>query len=224
MIWMSQDFIDHTPSKRFRTLMRTLGILKRLAEQKAAGPTPSFTEVHIAKAIEIIGRKPIGRLGLSERLGLGEGTTRTLIDRLLEARLAKVSKRGCELTESGSLILKDLSSKLGPMTRVTRSPITIGPHNFGILVRKAANKVNSGIEQRDAAVRAGANGAVTFVFKGRRLLIPPVHERITEARDVIGRILEDFRPREKDVIVIAGAGSEKLAEDGARAAAWTLLN
>jgi hypothetical protein len=75
MIWMSQDFIDHTPSKRSRTLMRTLGILKRLAEQKAAGPTPSFTEVHIAKAIEIIGRKPIGRLGLSERLGLGEANS-----------------------------------------------------------------------------------------------------------------------------------------------------
>ena len=195
-----------------------------MAQQKAAGPTPSFTELHIAKAIEIIGRKPIGRLGLSERLGLGEGTTRTLIDRLLEARLAKISKRGCELTESGSLILKDLSSKLGAMTRVSRSPITIGPYDFGILVRKAAKKVNSGIEQRDAAVRAGANGAVTFVFRGHRLLMPPVRNRIVESRGATEQILEGFRPRENDVVIIAGADTERLAEDGARAAAWTLLN
>ena len=204
--------------------MRTLDTLTRLARQKAAGPTPSFTELHIAKAIEIIGREPIGRLGLSEKLGLGEGTTRTLIDRLSEARLAKVSKRGCELTESGSLILKDLSSKLGPMARVSRSPITIGPYDFGILVRKAANKVSSGIEQRDAAVRAGANGAVTFVFKGRQLFMPPVHDgMIKESREATKQILEGFRPRENDVIVIAGADSERLAEDGARAAAWALL-
>jgi len=199
-------------------------MLKRLAEQKAAGPTPSFTELHLAKAIEIMGRERIGRLGLSERLGLGEGTTRTLIDRLLEAGLAKISKRGCELTRSGFSILKELGSKIGPMSRVSRSPITVGPYDFGVLVRKAANKVASGIEQRDAAVRAGANGAVTLVFKDHRLLMPPVDDsKIRESRDAIEQILENFRPAEKDVIVIAGADTETLAEDGARAAAWTLL-
>ena len=205
--------------------MRSLGILKQLAEQKAPGPIHSFTELHLAKAIEIIGREPIGRIGLSERLGLGEGTTRTLIDRLLEAKLAQVSKRGCELTESGSSILKDLNSKLGPMARVSRSPITIGPHNFGILVRKAANRVNSGIEQRDAAVRVGANGAVTFVFRGHRLLMPPVLNRtVKESRNATQQILDNFHPGENDVVIIAGADSERLAEDGARAAVWTLLN
>jgi hypothetical protein len=214
----------HPPRIKLTRFMRSLGILKQLAEQKAPGPTPSFTELHLAKAIEMIGREPIGRIGLSERLGLGEGTTRTLIDRLLEARLAKVSKRGCELTESGSSILKDLSSNLGPMARVSRSPITIGPYDFGILVRKAANKVNSGIEQRDAAVRVGANGAVTFVFRGHRLLMPPIHSRTLGSRDTTEQILQNFRPKENDVVIIAGADSERLAEDGARAAAWTLLN
>jgi len=204
--------------------MRTLDMLKQLAEQKAAGPTPSFTELHLAKAIETIGRERIGRLGLSERLGLGEGATRTLIERLLEARLVKISKRGCELTANGSLILKELSSKLGPIARVSKSPITIGPYDFGILVRKAANKVSSGIEQRDAAVRAGAKGAVTLVFKDHRLLMPPADElKIKNSRDAIEKILKNFRPAEGDVIIIAGADSEKNAEEGARAAAWTLL-
>jgi len=204
--------------------MRSLNVLKRLAEQKAAGPTPSFTELHLAKAIEMIGQEAIGRGALSNVLGLGEGATRTLIDRLIEARLVKVTKRGCELTEGGFSILKDLNSRLGPMAKVPRSAITVGPNDFAVLVRKAAKKVGSGIEQRDAAVRAGANGAVTLVFKNDRLLMPPLDRSgIGRSRDLLAKIVDNFRPEENDVIVIAGANNERLAEDGARAAAWTLL-
>lgn len=204
--------------------MRTLDMLKQMSEQKAAGPTPSFTELHLAKAIEIIGRERIGRLGLSERLGLGEGATRTLIDRLLEARLAKISRRGCELTDRGLSIMKRLDSKLGPKVSVSRRPITVGPHDFGILVRKAANKVSSGIQQRDAAVRAGANGAVTLVFRDDELLMPLAERSMTrQSPDVVADIVQNFQPEQDDVIVIAGGDTERLAEDGAWAAAWTLL-
>ncbi len=204
--------------------MRAVDVLRRLAGLKAAGPTPSFTELHLAKAIEIISRERIGRIALSERLGLGEGTTRTLIDRLLEARLVKISKRGCELTDRGLSIMKHLDSKLGTKASVPKSPVTVGPHDFGILVRKAADKVSSGIEQRDAAVRAGANGAVTFVFRDDRLLMPSAEDSKTrQSPDALGQIVRNFRPEENDVIVIAGGDTERLAENGAWAAAWTLL-
>jgi hypothetical protein len=204
--------------------MRALDVLKELSEQKAAGPTPSFTELDLAKAIEIIGRERIGRFGLSERLGLGEGATRTLIDRLLEARLVKISKRGCELTDRGLTVMKHLSAKLGLKARVSRSPITVGPYDYGILVRKAANKVSSGIEQRDAAVRAGANGAVTLVIRNGQLLMPSADDsKMRQSPGVAERLIENFQPGENDVIVIAGGDTERVAEDGAWAAAWTLL-
>jgi hypothetical protein len=204
--------------------MRALDVLKELSEQKAAGPTPSFTELDLAKAIEIIGRERIGRFGLSERLGLGEGATRTLIDRLLEARLVKISKRGCELTDRGLTVMKHLSAKLGPKARVSRSPITVGPYDYGILVRNAANKVSSGIEQRDAAVRTGANGAVTLVIRNGQLLMPSADDsKMRQSPGVAERLIENFQPGENDVIVIAGGDTERVAEDGAWAAAWTLL-
>jgi len=204
--------------------MRALDVLKELSEQKAAGPTPSFTELDLAKAIEIIGRERIGRFGLSERLGLGEGATRTLIDRLLEARLVKISKRGCELTDRGLTVMKHLSAKLGPKARVSRSPITVGPYDYGILVRNAANKVSSGTEQRDAAVRAGANGAVTLVIRNGQLLMPSADDsKMRQSPGVAERLIENFQPGENDVIVIAGGDTERVAEDGAWAAAWTLL-
>jgi DNA-binding transcriptional regulator LsrR (DeoR family) len=183
-----------------------------------------FTQLDLARAIEIIGTEHIGRNKLSERLRLGEGTTRTLIDRLLDARLIEISRSGCELTGSGHSILNELNRRLGTRTIVPRSSVTIGAHNFGILVKGAANMIKGGIEQRDAAVRAGANGAVTFVVKHGELVMPPAAESMMRRQARITRkIQETFRPQESDAIIIAGADSEQNAEEGARAAAWTLL-
>lgn len=203
--------------------MRALKVLTQLTEEKAAGPAPSFTKLHLAKAIEIIGDERIGRTKLSERLGLGEGATRTLIDRLLEANLVKISRLGCELTKSGLLILNDLKAKLGRRAEVSRSSMTVGAHNFGILVRDAASRVKSGIEQRDAAVRVGAIGALTLVFKGGELLIPPFELISKKWPNVAKEILDTFQPEENDVIIIAGAHTQERAEEGGRAAAWTLI-
>jgi len=207
-----------------RTRLSALRVLKELAAEKAAGPRPLFTQLDLARAIEIIGTEHIGRNKLSERLGLGEGTTRTLIDRLLDARLIEISRSGCELTRSGHSILNELNRRLGTRTVVPRSSVTVGTHNFGILVKGAANMIKSGIEQRDAAVRAGAYGAVTFVVKHGELVMPPAAESIMRRQAGITRkIQETFRPQESDAIIIAGADSEQNAEEGARAAAWTLL-
>lgn len=204
--------------------MKAMRALRELAEEKAAGPVPSFTQLDLARAIEIVGTERIGRSKLSARLALGEGATRTLIDRLLDAGLINVSRRGCELTRSGLSILNQIDAKLGRRTNVSKSSITIGAHNFGILVRGAANKVRSGIEQRDAAVRAGAAGAVTLVLKrGELVMPPPAGSTMKEWPRIAEQFVQTFQPRENDVIIIAGADSEQNAEQGARAAAWTLM-
>jgi DNA-binding transcriptional regulator LsrR (DeoR family) len=207
-----------------RGKLKALRVLKELAAEKAAGPRPSFTQLDLARAIEIIGTEQIGRNKLSERLGLGEGTTRTLIDRLLDARLIEISRSGCELTRSGHSVLNELNRRLGTRTIVPRSSVTVGTYNFGILVKGAANMVKRGIEQRDAAVRAGAGGAVTFVVKHGELVMPPAAESVMRRQgDFAKKIQEAFRPQESDAIIIAGADSEQNAEEGARAAAWTLI-
>lgn len=194
-----------------------------MTRERAAGPSPSFTELHLAKAIEAIGEKPVGRAGLSEKLQLGEGATRTLIDRLQTERLIKISKAGCELTRSGLSILKDLNSKFPKKMKIPASSITVGAHNFGILVKNAASKVRNGIEQRDSAVRVGASGAVTFILRQGRLFMPPPADIESKEWPEIGRqLLELFQPEENDVIIVGGADTEEKAEQGARAASWTL--
>jgi len=203
--------------------LKTIELLRRMARERAAGPSPSFTELHLAKAIEVIGEKPVGRAGLSEKLQLGEGATRTLIDRLQNERLIKISKAGCELTKSGLSILKDLNSKFPRKMKAPPSSITVGAHNFGILVKNAASKVRNGIEQRDSAVRVGASGAVTLIFqRGRLFMPPPAETQPKEWPEIAKQLLELFQPEENDVIIVGGAETEEKAELGARAASWTL--
>ena len=137
-----------------RNKLRVLKVLKELAGEKAAGPRPLFTQVDLARAIEIIGTERVGRNKLSERLGLGEGTTRTLIDRLLDARLIMISKSGCELTRGGQSILNELNVRFGARAKVSQSSVTVGTYNFGILVKGAASRIKSGIEQSTSPTEA----------------------------------------------------------------------
>jgi hypothetical protein len=206
-----------------RGKLRFPDVLKEIAGEKAAGPRPLFTQLDLARAIEVIGTEHIGRNRLSEQLGLGEGTTRTLIDRLLNARLIEISRSGCELRRDGQSVLNELNARFGARSKVPRSSVTVGAHNYGILVKGAAKRIKSGIEQRDAAVRAGAGGAITFVVKHGELVMPPAESAMRAQENATKKIQEMFQPRENDVIIIAGSDSERNAEEGARAAAWTLI-
>lgn len=192
---------------------------------KAPGPTPSFTEMHLIKAMEIIGDEVVGRKILSRKLKLGEGSVRTVVSRLEEADLITVSQDGCKLTERGREIYDELRSKFPRMSQVEASPLTVGTFNFGILVRDAAHKVRHGIEQRDAVVKAGASGATIFVYKNGKLIMPTISEDLMkDYPKVAKRIMEIFQPREEDVIIFGGADTREQAEEGTRIAVWTLVN
>jgi predicted transcriptional regulator len=205
--------------------MKALRTLRELAKAKAIGPAPSFTELHLLKAIEKIKREgPIGRAKLSEELGLGEGATRTIISHLRDSDMIEVSKAGCILKAKGSEILEGIEHEVGPVVQISKSPITVGDRNVGILVKRAAHKVRYGVEQRDAAIRIGAVGATTLLYTEKKLSMPPIEPCIsTEWPEVAADILEAFNPEENDVIIISGGDTVEQAENGARAAAWTLI-
>ncbi len=203
-----------------------MGILKKLedlAKPLSQGPIPSFSRYHLSKAIEIIGEEgTIGRSALSIRLKIGTGAIRTLIHHLQKARLIDISKSGCKLTSGGYKIFKELSILFPKKSFIEESQHPLGKYGFGILIKNAAKRVNLGLEQRDAAVRARANGAITLVFKRGKLYLPPDAEGEPKEWDLSSEVLEIFNPEENDVVIISGADNEDDAEAGARAAAWTL--
>ncbi|MFQ5951481.1 MAG: DUF4443 domain-containing protein [Candidatus Geothermarchaeales archaeon] len=206
--------------------MKPTDFLRKVSESTALGPSPTFSELHLAKALEkICERGPIGRASLSRAVGLGEGATRTLLDHMKRAELVDTSKFGSELTETGLELHRRLYSEVKAKKEVPPSEITVGERNFVFHIGGGANFITSGVLQRDQAVRAGARGAVVIVFRNGHLFLPPDETPLYDRwQEVSEGITTEFKPEEGDVLIISGADSIEDAEMGARAAALTLLD
>lgn len=158
----------------------------------------------------------IGRKSLSERLGVGEGSMRTILNQLKERGLITSSRAGHALTAKGKRVL----GKPFKLVRINAGDITVGEFDIATLVRGAEGKVRYGIEQRDATIKVGAKGATVLVFKKGKLRFP---DEFTVVSESVSRLIMDaLEPREGDVVIIGTAGDLAKAEAGAKAAAKTL--
>jgi len=198
--------------------------LRELAEGRAPGPPASFTKLHVLKAIWLLAEQgTIGRASLAQKLGLGEGVTRTLLKRLLRAGLVRTSRSGCEITEEGRALWEELRRKLARIASV-RWTGELGQYGVAVLVKGGASKVRLGVEQRDEAIRAGAKGALVLVLEGGRLRMPGVSEDIrVDYPELFEEITTSLEPEEGDAVVVAYADDAVSAEYGALAAALDLL-
>lgn len=202
-----------------------LKIIDRVTRKIAPGPAPSFNEAHVVKALELIGEhESVGRIRLSKELGLGEGTTRTLLKHLKNEGIIQSSRSGIRFSEPGKKLFSDLRNRLSRGFDVPNSTLTIGRFNIGILVRDSAKAVRSGMEQRDTAIKSGASGATTLVFSSDKLFLPTGEENISETMpELHDMLVTQFKPKENDVIIVGCGENRKIAEIGAKMAAIKLL-
>ena len=202
-----------------------LEIIDRVTRKIAPGPSPSFNEAHVVKALELIGdHKNVGRIRLSKELGLGEGTTRTLLKHLKNEGIIQSSRSGIAFSETGKKLFADLRNKLSKGVDVPSSALTVGRFNIGILVRDSAKAVGSGMEQRDTAIKSGASGATTLVFSSNKLSLPTGEENISESMpELHDKLVTEFKPKENDVIIVGCGENRGVAEIGAKMAAIKLL-
>lgn len=200
-------------------------LLERAARERAPGPSPTFSVLHVLHAIELIAERKIGRGKLAEKLRVGEGAVRTMISRLKEAGLISTSKGGCALTDEGLRLWNEYRLIFKKKVEIGKNELTLANCNLAILAKNCGHKVQSGMEQRDAAVMAGAKGATTVLYKGGCLMIPSVSDdAVRDFPEATNQIIELLQPEDNDVIVIGSADSLEKAEYGALAAAWTLID
>ena len=184
----------------------------------AVGPLPRFAEAQVERALEIIAKhKTIGRKKLAEELGVGEGSIRTILNRLKREGLITSSRGGHSLTPKGR---RKLRVGVRKFIQIDAGDLTVGEMDVATIVRGAALKVKRGIEQRDEAIKAGADGATVLVFKRGKLQFPDGFMDV--GKELARLLIETFRPREGDVIIIGTAPDLAKAEEGARAAARSL--
>ena len=193
------------------------------------GPRAAYGEVDVLKALFAIGNSPssMGRFRLGQVTGLGQGEVRTLISRLKEAGLITVDSKGCALTEKGKKKFDSISRVIPHSSSVEAGDLNLGKNAWSVIVRNKGSKVRKGLEQRDASIRAGATGALTVIYTLGKFRIPS--EKGPSDCEALGpsepwtTIRKNFKPKRGDVVIVSGADSSSLAEEGALAVALTVL-
>jgi len=190
------------------------------------GAPPKFKEAHINWVFwNIANNQPMGRKMLVEKTNLGEGSLRTILQRLEEYGLVRSARPGRTLSEDGNKVFQKMR-QLMHIEKAAYMDMTGKPSNCVVLVKGCGEKVHSGMEQRDAAIQIGRNGATTIVVKKGKFIMPgfekgvDIDKQYPQDASKIRRLLD---PEEGDALIIGSEETPQAAEEAAWVAASTLF-
>jgi hypothetical protein len=191
---------------------------KRLTEGEAPGPHPGFSLAHALYAILIMGTSVVGRQRLAATLGLGEGSARTLLKKMKKMGIIITDRKGCHLTPRGIMLYNEA---IRSFFTFIPSPKTVPRgHPFGVVIRSGAKFVGSGLKERDEAVKAGAEGAMTLVYTRGSLLMPELSDLTKEHPELATEIIKAGSLNDGDAVIIAWGPDPASVVYGALSAAW----
>ena len=167
----------------------------------------------------------VGRYRLSSMLEMPEGIVRGIMRSYeREGYIDSRPKAGTFLTKTGEARINAMfkSADIKDMKIYNFDVFGVGPIKVVIGVQSAADKVRSGVAQRDAAVKAGANGTVILTYKEGTLRIPGTSEDMcTLSPEDSRRLLREFSLSEGNVLLVSFAEEWWKALRGALSAAFT---
>lgn len=198
--------------------MEQVQSLQRMAGKMAPGRTPDFTAAHLLYALSLLREKRVGRKQLAEALRVGEGTVRTILSRLSEGVLIEINRPGVSLSPNGVAFLKAIETRL-TWGEFPSTDLTVSEYNLFVLVRRAADRVRYGVEQRDQALIHGAVGATTLVRRDGLWTLPGPGGEVN-----LDLVEQGIRPSDGDVVVIGTGVDSFTAALGAFSAALHLVS
>jgi hypothetical protein len=138
---------------------------------------------------------------LSKHIGIGEGSTRMIVECMKDIGLVEVYQTGVTLSECGTAVVNKLP--IIPVD-IKLDGLAIGRCQEAVVVKGVSEKVGTGQEQRDIGVRAGALGCTTIVFRNGNLMVPPDWD-LDKRSHVVAKNIRDLGCMEKDDILIIGS-------------------
>ncbi len=185
------------------------------------GPLFRFSDYHVYKTLSLLsdGRRK-GRKLMADRIGVGEGSMRTIIDHLRDEGLIDVKQTGIKISKKGQDFITRLPLQV---YKLDVSDIALGQESVAVQVRGVASKITSGMEQRDQAIKAGADGATTIIVRGDRLTVPVDFDLDKDRPEIADAIRRLFDLADGDVVIVGTSVDLQRAEEGALAAAFELL-
>ena len=197
--------------------------LAKIASRYAPSRALSFNLVHLFKALQLIEEKGhVSRALLCKELSLGEGVVRTLLKHLKMQDLIESTKNGTTMTEKGMTMLSGLVSSMPVQISIPKYSVTLGKFNHVVLLKQFGFAIKSGIEQRDAAIKMGATGATTLLFKDDKFVIPGTakYDSLADEPRIAKFLVKKLKPEDGDVIIIGSTTeNQRIAELAAKNAA-----
>ena len=178
------------------------------------GNLPNFTKLEILKCFLRFRRK-ISRNELSRELGIGEGTTRTILNLLKEKGLLDSSKKGHFLSRKGKDMLDVIENEIEGPQKIKATKL-FPDFKVNVILLKKNSEIRNTCKLRDLAVKEKAEGALILSYNGKLYTPESEHNKDFDDFESI------FKLKNGDIIIISFAEREKHAESGCLAVASEL--
>lgn len=193
----------------------------KIMDIPAFGPMFRFTDANVYYALYILSDgKRIGRKKLAEEAGVGEGSMRRILDKFREWNFVQIKQTGISITKAGLVFLDQIPVRL---IDVDLQGSVVGDFTQGVIVYCASSKIVNGMQQRDAGIKAGAEGCTTIVIRDGKLMIPPDWNMDEQTPELAYKIRKDTGITADDVIIVGGGSSKIAAVEAVLNAAFELV-
>lgn len=178
------------------------------------GNLPNFNSFDVFRCFPMIEGK-ISRAGLVEKLGLGEGTVKTILDILKDRKLIESTNKGHVLSNKGKNVLQNILEIINVPKKVVSKNLYPNFAKTGIVVKKYSRNKKIHV-LRDIAVKEGAEGALIFDYDNKL--------RLREYKADFSYLNNLFDLEKNNVLIVTFAKNSRIAENSALAIAFEMNN
>jgi len=179
--------------------------------------SPAFSEAYLIRTLIEIKKNPlIGRKTLSSKIGICEGSMRSLLNHLKDNGMLTATKKGQSITSAGNEITTQFLKFCSFPFKIYLPDMTLD-NCMGIILRNVSEKIKSGIVERDIAIREGCNGAFILLWTNDEFKFPFINTSILDfsvSLEFLNNMARRENLKENDVVVICFAEDYIKAENG----------
>ncbi|MCQ2052675.1 MAG: hypothetical protein MJZ03_01890 [archaeon] len=193
----------------------------KIVDASQYGPMFRFTDANVYWAFYVLSDgKRIGRKRLAKKIGVGEGSMRRILEILRQWDMINTKQTGITITRWGLSFFEDIPLKV---IDIDLNDFILGNYSQSVLVYGVADKIENGMQQRDAGIKVGSNGCTTFVIRDGALMVPPDWNVDEKNFEVATKIREITNITENDALIVGSANDQNTATIAALTAAFELL-
>ena len=193
----------------------------KIMDIPAFGPMFRFSDANVYYSLYLLADgKRLGRKKLAELVGVGEGSMRRILEKFRDWNFVSIKQTGISITKAGLNFLDQLPLRL---IEVNLGESVKGDFSQGVIVYGVSSKIVNGMQQRDAGIKAGAEGCTTIVIRDGKLMIPPDWNMDEQTPELAYKLRKESGITPDDAIIVGSGASKIVAIEAALNAAFELI-